>query len=146
VLKLAKQLGATVAIDARENRDVPGLIRELTGRGADVSLDALGSAVTCANSISCLRKRGRHVQVGLLAGDDYLPRIPMHQVIGRELELCGSHGMQASKYADMLAMIVSGKLNPKAMLGKTIPLEQAPVELTSMGHFGAVGITVIDRF
>jgi alcohol dehydrogenase len=146
VLKLAKQLGATVAIDARENRDVPGLIRELTGRGADVSLDALGSAVTCANSISCLRKRGRHVQVGLLAGDDYLPRIPMHQVIGRELELCGSHGMQASKYAEMLAMIVSGKLNPKAMLGKTIPLEQAPVELTSMGHFGAVGITVIDRF
>ena len=42
VLILAKQLGATVAIDARESRDVPGLIRELTGRGADVSLDALG--------------------------------------------------------------------------------------------------------
>jgi alcohol dehydrogenase len=146
VLALAKRLGAAVTIDARDNRDVPGLIRELTGRGADVSLDALGSAVTCSNSISCLRKRGRHVQVGLLAGDDYLPRVPMHQVIGRELEICGSHGMQASKYGEMLAMIVSGRLDPKALIGKTVPLEQASRELEGMGQFGAVGITVIDRF
>jgi alcohol dehydrogenase len=146
VLALATQLGAAVTINAREKTDVPGAIREMTGRGADVSIDALGSAVTCANSIGCLRKRGRHVQVGLLAGDDYLPRIPMHQVIGRELEICGSHGMQADKYADMLALIVSGRLNPKAMIGKTIPLEEAPGALMQMSRFGAVGITVINQF
>ncbi len=146
VLVLAAQLGAAATINAREKTDIPGLIWEMTGRGADVSIDALGSAATCANSIGCLRKRGRHVQVGLLAGDDYLPRIPMHQVIGRELEICGSHGMQAGKYADMLALIVSGRLNPKAMIGKTIPLEEAPGELVAMGQFGAVGITVINQF
>jgi alcohol dehydrogenase len=146
VLDLAKRLGAGITIDARTQRDVPALIREATGGGADVSLDALGSTTTCANSIGCLRKRGRHVQVGLLAGEDYLPRVPMHQVIGRELEICGSHGMQASKYADMLAMIVSGKLAPQALIGKTIPLEEAPAELAGMGKFGAVGITVIERF
>jgi alcohol dehydrogenase len=146
VLALAAQLGAAATINARQSADVPGAIREMTGRGADVSIDALGSAVTCANSIGCLRKRGRHVQIGLLAGDDYLPRIPMHQVIGRELEICGSHGMQADKYADMLALIVSGRLNPKALIGKTIPLEQAPNELMNMGRFGAVGITVINQF
>ena len=146
VLALARRLGAAVTIDARSERDVPGRIREVTGGGADVSLDALGGAVTCGNSIACLRKRGRHVQVGLLVGNDYQPRVPMHLVIGRELEICGSHGMQANKYADMLALIVSGKLDPQALIGKTIPLEQAPAELTSMGNFGAVGITVIDRF
>jgi alcohol dehydrogenase len=146
VLELAKRLGATVTLDARTTADVPGRIREITGGGADVSLDALGSAATCANSIACLRKRGRHVQVGLLAGDDYMPRLPMHQVIGRELELCGSHGMQAGKYGDMLAMIVSGRLNPSALIGKTITLAEAPRELESMDRFGAVGITVIDRF
>ena len=146
VLALAQRFGAAVTINARDKRDVPGLIREVTGRGADVSLDALGSAATCGNSIACLRKRGRHVQVGLLAGEDYLPRVPMHLVIGRELEICGSHGMQASKYPEMLAMIVAGKLDPKALIGKTVPLEQAPGELEGMGQFGAVGITVIDRF
>lgn len=146
VLELAKRLGADATVDARGNPDVAGAIRDVTGGGADISIDALGSAATCANSILCLRKRGRHVQVGLLVGDDYLPRIPMHRVIGWELQLCGSHGMQASRYGEMLAMIVSGKLDPGALIGKTIPLEEAPQELENMGRFGAVGITVIDRF
>ncbi|MGE5294418.1 MAG: alcohol dehydrogenase catalytic domain-containing protein, partial [Solirubrobacterales bacterium] len=71
VLDLAKKLGAVAAINARENADVARAICEITGCGADVSIDALGSAATCGNSILCLRKHGRHVQVGLLAGDDY---------------------------------------------------------------------------
>ncbi len=146
VLALAGTLGAAVTINAKETADVAGAIRDVTGRGADVSIDALGSTTTCANSILCLRKRGRHVQVGLLAGDDYLPRLPMHRVIGWELEFCGSHGMQASKYGEMLAMIVSGRLNPQAMIGRTVPMEDAPDELAKMGQFGSVGITVIDRF
>jgi len=146
VLDLAARLGATATINARETADVPGRIRDLTGHGAHLSIDALGSVTTCSNSILSLRKRGRHVQVGLLAGDDYLPRLPMHQVIARELEICGSHGMQAGRYGEMLTMIVSGRLNPGALIGKTIPLEDAPHELAKMGEFGAVGITVIDRF
>jgi len=145
-LDLAGRLGAAVRIDAREHPDVAGAIHDVTHRGADVSIDALGSVVTCSNSILCLRKRGRHVQVGLLAGDDYLPRIPMHRVIGWELEVCGSHGMQASRYGDMLAMIASGRLDPTALIGRTILLEEAPEALVQMGQFSAVGITVIDRF
>jgi alcohol dehydrogenase len=146
VLELARRLGAAATINAKENTDVAGAIRDVTGRGAHVSIDGLGSATTCSNSILCLRKRGRHVQVGLLAGEDYLPRIPMHQVIARELQIYGSHGMQASKYGEMLAMIVSGKLNPRTMIGRTVPLEDTPNELVKMGQFGSVGITVIDRF
>jgi alcohol dehydrogenase len=146
VLNLAKRLGAAVTINAKDRTDVAGAIRDVTGRGVHVSIDALGSVTTCSNSILCLRKRGRHVQVGLLAGEDYLPRIPMHRVIANELQVYGSHGMQASRYGEMLAMIVSGKLNPRAMIGKTVPLEDAPNELAKMGQFGSVGITVIDRF
>ena len=146
VLALARRLGADITVNAKENADVAGAIGDVTGRGADVSIDALGSAATCSNSIMCLRKRGRHVQVGLLVGEDYLPRIPMHRVISRELEVYGSHGMQASKYGDMLAMIVSGKLNPSTLIGKTVAMEDAPAELAKMDQFGAVGITVIDRF
>jgi alcohol dehydrogenase len=146
VLKLCENLGAEATIDGREVEDVAGRIHELTGRGAHVSIDALGSATTAANSIQCLRKRGRHVQVGLLAGDDYRPRLPMELLIGRELEIVGSHGLQVHRYEDMLEMITAGKLEPQRLIGKTVPLEEVPQELQGMTDFGTVGITVIDRF
>jgi alcohol dehydrogenase len=146
VLKLCESLGSEVTIDGREVEDVAGRIHQLSGRGAHVSIDALGSATTAANSIRCLRKRGRHIQVGLLAGDDYRPRLPMEILIGRELEIVGSHGMQAHRYQDMLEMISAGKLEPQRLIGTTVPLEEAPQELQGMTDFGAVGITVIDRF
>ncbi len=107
---------------------------------------ALGSAITSTNSVLCLRKRGRHIQVGLLAGDEYRPRLPMEQVIGKELEILGSHGMQAHRYQDMLDLIAAGKLEPQRLIGKKVTLEEAAEELMGMNDFGAVGITVIDRF
>jgi alcohol dehydrogenase len=70
----------------------------------------------------------------------------MELVIGRELEILGSHGMQADRYGEMLEMIMSGLLEPQRLIGKTVSLEEAPHELESMSRFGALGITVIDRF
>src|SRR5215213_2420978 len=72
-LSLAKQFGAVHGLSARSIDDVPDAIRQLTGRGADVSLDCLGSGETASNSLRCLRKRGRHIQVGLLSGDQSQP-------------------------------------------------------------------------
>ena len=146
ILELATELGAEATVDANTTDDVPAAIHDLTDRGAHVSIDALGSSITCSNSILSLRKGGRHVQIGLLAGADYRPRLPMERVIGWELEILGSHGMQAFKYGEMLDLITTGKLEPQRLIGKTVPLEAAPAELEAMTDFGAVGITVIDRF
>jgi alcohol dehydrogenase len=84
-LKLAESMGARIGIDARSEADIPAAIQAHTGGGAHASLDALGSVTTCRNSIRCLRKRGRHVQVGLLHGSE--TPLPMDQVIARELEI-----------------------------------------------------------
>ncbi len=145
-LVLAESLGAVAGINARDREDVVDRVRQLTGRGAHVSLDALGSATTAVNSVSCLRKRGRHVQVGLLAGDEHRPRLPMEQVIAGELEIIGSHGMQAHRYSEMLELITSGVLQPQRLIGKTVSLEDAPRELAAMGGFDGTGITIIDQF
>ncbi|EHL21199.1 alcohol dehydrogenase, partial [Acidovorax sp. NO-1] len=72
-LALARRLGAMATIDATQVASVPEAVQELTGGGAHLSLDALGHPITCCNSIACLRKRGRHVQVGLLLGDQADP-------------------------------------------------------------------------
>jgi alcohol dehydrogenase len=146
-LALAKSLGAAHTLNARTSGDVAHAIGELTAGGAHVSLDALGSRATCRNSILCLRKRGRHVQVGLMAGDDRDPPLPMHAVIAKELEILGSHGMAAHAYAEMFAMIRAGKLQPLRLVRRTIALTDAPEALAGMGQFrGVTGVTVIDRF
>ncbi len=145
-LRLARELGAVETVNARECPDVVEAVRELTRGGAHVSLDALGSHVTCHNSISSLRTRGKHVQVGLLAGDQRSPALPMHQVIAEELEILGSHGMQAHRYGAMLDMVRFGRLLPSRLVGARIRLEEAPDALMNMDAFTGVGATVITDF
>ncbi len=145
-LELARSLGAEHVINARRLDDVPEAIRELTGRGAHLSLDALGSGETAANSLRCLRKRGRHVQVGLLVGRDARARLPMELVISRELELCGSHGLAAADYPPLMALTLAGKLDPRRLVRNVIRLAEAPQELAAMGKFQQVGVSVIGEF
>ena len=145
-LELAKRTGANILINAGNTINVSEKIREITDRGVHVSIDALGSQETCFNSISSLRKRGKHIQVGLMTGDHKHPVIPMDRVVAYELEILGSHGMQAFRYSDMFEMIASGKLKPEMLVGKTISLEEAPEALINMDKFETLGITVINKF
>jgi alcohol dehydrogenase len=145
-LAFAQSVGASHTLDASKKDDLPGAIRDITKGGASVSIDALGSPQTCRNSILCLRKRGRHIQVGVMVGGDSDPALPMGPILGRELEIIGSHGMQAHRYSDLLKMIEAGKLNPRQLVRKTVTLEQSPGELEAMGDFQGTGMTVIDRF
>jgi len=145
-LNKARSVGARAAINASRVEDVVQAVRDITQGGAHVSIDALGSADTCFNSIAGLRKRGRHVQVGLTTGDHRWPQIPMDQVVARELEILGSHGMQAHRYPEMLAMIAAGKLQPDRLIAQTVNLEQGIAELQAMNRFETTGVTVIDRF
>ena len=132
-LKLAESIGAAVTINAREENPVEA-IHEITHGGSQVSIDALGSSETCHNSVMSLRKRGRHVQVGVMAAEFKETALPMGWVMFNELELIGSHGMQAHAYGPMLDMIVAGKLQPANLISHTVTLEESLDVLQSMGE------------
>ncbi len=142
-LQLAGSLGAAHTIDGSEH-DPVALVHELTRGGAHVSLDALGSAITCRNSILSLRKRGRHVQVGLMLEDDRETAIPMARVIAYELSLRGVHGMAVGRYDALLRLVESGAVEPGRLIGRTIGLDDAGAELAAMGSFAQRGVTVIE--
>lgn len=144
-LALATELGAAHVVNASQVDDVPTAIGELTGGGADLSLDALGSRVTASNSILSLRKRGRHVQVGLLAGDQANPPLPMGAVVARELQIVGSHGLAARDYPQLLDLVVTGRLPAAKLVSRTLALADAPSALAALGDFAEVGVAVIDR-
>jgi alcohol dehydrogenase len=141
-LELARSLGAAHTIDAREH-DPAALIHDVCG-GAHVSLDALGSATTCRGSILSLRKRGRHVQVGLMLEGDRNAAIPMDRVIAYELTLRGVHGMAVGRYDALLRLVESGAVEPARLISRTIGLDDAGAELAAMGSFAQRGVTVIE--
>lgn len=145
-LAFAHSIGAIHVIHACKEEEIVSTIHELTGGGAHVSLDTLGSVETCRNSILSLRKRGRHVQVGLMVANYKDAPVPMNLVIAKELEIVGSHGMQAHAYEPMLLMILAKKLNPRALIKKTITLEESVAEFDVTGSFHGIGVTVINRF
>jgi alcohol dehydrogenase len=143
-LARARELGAAVTVHAGRE-DAPSAIADHTGGGAHVSMDALGSAVTCAASVRSLRRRGRHVQVGLLLADERSVAVPMDRVIAYELALLGVHGMAVRHYADLLRAVAAGTLSPGRLVGSRIALDDAAAELAAMGEFAQHGVTVIDR-
>jgi D-arabinose 1-dehydrogenase-like Zn-dependent alcohol dehydrogenase len=151
----ARELGAEAVVDANGTGPAPGAgpdggdassgvaaaVAEITGGGAHVSVDALGSPAVAAESLRCLRRRGRHVQIGLLPGGP-VP-LPMALVIGRELEVYGSHGMAARDYPAMMAMVADGTLRPGLLVGDVITLAEVGAALAAMdGPSTTAGMTV----
>ncbi|MER7172870.1 zinc-dependent alcohol dehydrogenase family protein [Streptomyces mesophilus] len=150
-LELARKFGATQCLNASEvaagtspGAGVGEAVRALTAGGAHLSLDALGSATTCAASVLGLRWQGRHVQVGLLPPALGDPAVPMSRVISQELTILGSHGMAAHAYPPMLEMVRAGALRPDLLVTSIVSLDEAPAALSTMGSAPGPGMTVIE--
>ena len=142
-LALAKMLGAQVTVNSRDSEDVVSEIKELTKGGSDVSLDCIGSGKVVLDSLNSLKKLGRHVQVGLLEGDESALAIPVNLFVAREIKFVGSHGLQAHKYDEVFELIKKS-LDLSLLLASEITLEQAVDALINMDNFHSRGVSVIN--
>ncbi|MEQ9349845.1 MAG: zinc-binding dehydrogenase, partial [Alphaproteobacteria bacterium] len=145
-LEMAAALGAVATVNARANDPVDA-VRALTGGGAHVAVDALGLAETCRNALMSLRKRGRHIQIGIATESDRDGiLLPTDTILGRELEVIGSYGMPLGGYAPLFAMIESGRLAPERLVTRQVGVEETGPVLESMGRYDTRGIVVITSF
>lgn len=146
-LVLAEQEGAAATVTASDEVDVPAAVKDVTGGGAHVSLDALGIEATVVNSVSSLRKAGRHVQAGMTsAAESGSVALPIDTIVTQELTLVGSHGNPHSHYPQLLSLISSGRLAPQSLVQRHVSLSEAGTVLAEMSAFRTAGLTVIDRF
>ncbi len=145
-LELAKTVGASDVINGKKTDPVKAVM-DLTHGGADVSVDALGIAATCRNAVLSLRKRGRHIQIGLTTqGEKGEVSLPVDQIVFKEIQFTGSLAIQSFRYPAMLSMVERGRLEPKKLITETIPIEKASSVLEQMSNFENVGISVINQF
>jgi len=142
-LARAVELGAQAALSMTDVHQVASAILEMTGGGAHVSVDAIGQPATAAASVRSLRRRGRHVQVGLLLGSNASTALPMDLVISRELTIYGSHGMSAQEYPAMLAAVSDGRLRPELLVGQVVDLSKATGVFSALDRPSGPGMTVI---
>ena len=142
-LAVAADLGADHTLLA-DGTDIAAAVAGLVPGGSHVAVDAVGSEQTCADAILSLRRRGRLAQVGLLPPVEGHPRVPMARVIAWELDLLGSHGMAATDYPAMLAIIETGELQPQRLIERTIGLDEAARLLPTFDRAPVAGMTMID--
>src|SRR6476660_5941783 len=71
-MKMSKQMGANVVLDPKQC-DVVGEVKRLTGGGADVAIEALGTQVTFENCLRSLRPGGTLSSLGVYSGKLAVP-------------------------------------------------------------------------
>jgi alcohol dehydrogenase len=143
-LQRARTLGAVYTVNASETNVVDRVL-EICQGGVNVSMDALGSHETSVNSINSLAKKGKHIQVGILGDQNTIP-VSTSDLIAKEIEIIGSHGMPIADYETIFSMAASKKIDLSLLIDRTITLEQVHQELARMDTYTNAGMVVIDQF
>jgi D-arabinose 1-dehydrogenase-like Zn-dependent alcohol dehydrogenase len=146
-LEMASNLGAVKTVNASEADDTSEAVKHATNGGADVSIDALGIAETCRNSLHSLDLFGQHVQIGLTTQEEegQIP-IPTDEIVANEITFIGAGGMPPTRYDEILDMVEYDQVHPEAVVTNTVTLEEVPDRLDAMTQYNTMGIEVITEF
>ncbi len=144
-LAFAKALGADAVVNASEEGSIDA-VREITGGGAHVSVEALGIEATTVSAVRALRKLGRMVQIGMPAGEHTQMTLPMDAVYSGQLSLYGTRGMPSWRYPSLLNLIEGGHVDLSPLVTRTISLSQASDELAAFDRPAPPGVAVITDF
>lgn len=140
---LAQALGADVVLDAGHLEE----LREITGGGAHVALDALGIAATFEASLRSLRKLGRQVQVGMPTGASETVLLPLLELIyARQLSIHGMRGLGAGGFAPLLQLIEAGTLDLAPLIADRICLGDVQSIFEQMDSYAVTGVHVVTEF
>jgi alcohol dehydrogenase len=148
-LDRARDLGADRTVDVTAVEDVPQAVKKHTegSRGVDVSVDALGIAETCQNSVNSLGKTGQHLQIGMTTSEEGGEvSLPVDTMVTDEREFYGSYGCPQVEYDEIFRMMDAGKLEPARIVGDTVTLEDVPGVIETLGDYDTIGIPVCTEF
>ncbi|CUH28394.1 Alcohol dehydrogenase [Jannaschia seosinensis] len=144
--KLDHALGLGIDAAVLAGEDTAYQIREITGGGAHVSVEALGIPATVNASLGCLRPRGRHVQIGMPVGHTARMEVDMSAVYQGNLALYGTRGMPSWRYPSLLALITSGAVDMSPLVAREVRLQDVSAELAAFDGPTPPGVAVVTDF
>lgn len=121
-LATAKKMGADVALNFNQCHVVEEVLR-LTGGGADVAIEALGTAETFESSLRCLRPGGTLSSLGVYSGKLQIPHEAFFAGLGDHriaTTLCpgGKERMRR-----LIALVQSGRFDPLPLISHRLSLK-----------------------
>jgi Zn-dependent alcohol dehydrogenase len=124
-LELARRLGATHTIDARDGA-VADRVVALTGSGVPWVIDAVGRPDTMREAFACLAPEGTLVAVGLSATDAVV-EVPITELVQRQKRIVGAlYGLANPRLdlARIFTLYLAGRLPLDLLLGRRRPLAE----------------------
>jgi len=135
-LDFARELGFERAFNPKDG-DTVNWVREVTGRGADVVVEASGSSAAFEQCMLTARTFGRVVLMGNPAGDMRLSQEAYWAILRRELKVCGTWnssytGLPRNEWQLALDHMASGQLPVKPLITQRVSLEDLGDALVMM--------------
>ena len=121
-LDLAKKLGADKLINPLKSDLVEAVLQETEGKGANVTLEAVGYAKTFADAVSITRMGGHVVAVGNLENK---AEFDLQQLIAKEHTFTGSYA-SSGEFRDCIELVASGKINVEPLISDVLPMQEGP--------------------
>lgn len=118
-LKKAKEIGATHTFNAKD-KVITQKIKEITGHGVDVFIDAAGVQATFDTGINSLRNGGTAILVALF--DKSVTHDALNQTL-RELTIIGTAAYR-NIFPEVIALISSGRLPVEKLITSVISLDE----------------------
>jgi len=121
-LDLAKKLGADKLINPLKSNLSEAVLQETGGKGANVTLEAVGYAKTFADAVSITRMGGHVVAVGNL---EKKAEFDLQQLIAKEHTFTGSYA-SSGEFRGCIKLVASGKIKVEPLISDVLPLEEGP--------------------
>jgi alcohol dehydrogenase, propanol-preferring len=139
-LEWARRLGAVDTLNPTTVTRPDRAIRELTGGGADVALECVGTPKAQEQALNALRTGGRLVLVG------YSPEamtLNGGRVMFRELEVVGSLGCRPVDYPRVIELARQGRIRVAEMVTHRFPLADINLAFDTLRAGEAVRAVVV---
>jgi alcohol dehydrogenase, propanol-preferring len=120
-LEWAAQFGAAKTVNASKVDKVSKEIKKLTGGGADIAMEVIGSPRTFEEALESVRVGGRVVAVGYTSESS---QIVSGKIMFKELEVVGSLGCRPVDYVPLIRMVEQGRIDLSKLVTHRFPLAE----------------------
>jgi succinate semialdehyde reductase (NADPH) len=142
-LEMARQLGATHAVNGA-NDNVSEKVREITGgRGVDAAFEVLGRPETFDHAFNIIRDGGRMVAIGIAAGRTAAP-VEITRLVRRGLRIIGSFGARTRvDMPEVIRLASRGAFRPEKMVTRRFRLAECDEAYQALARGEIVGRAIV---